>query len=109
MGPQKYWSRIYCTATIAAIGLVFIGAGFAIFPKITQFQNYQKTNAALKEDIRIKKEKIKDLRRKQERFQRDKYFVQQLAHEIGYAHAGETIYQFTEADISNRTQEPIRE
>lgn len=96
MSPQKYWNQIYRYAALAAIGLALVGVVFAFLPKVTQSRTYQETRTALESDIRSQEEAIKELRMKQERFGTDKYFVQQLAHEIGYAHAGETIYQFGE-------------
>ena len=104
MSPQNYWNRIYRIAALAAIGLALTGVLFAFIPKVARFRSYQQTKAALEEDIRATDEAIKDLRLKQERFGTDKYFVQQMAHEIGYAHESETIYQFNESE-SNRTGE----
>ncbi|MFA6173615.1 MAG: hypothetical protein WC701_07980 [Kiritimatiellales bacterium] len=101
MSPQKYWNAIYRYAAIAAIGLALTGVVFAFLPKMTQFRAYQETKNALEADIRNKEEAIKELRLKQERFGSDKYFVQQIAHEIGFAHEGETIYQFNEKAASN--------
>jgi uncharacterized protein YneF (UPF0154 family) len=101
VSPQKYWNKIYRTAAIAAILLALVGVVFAFFPKVAQFRSYQQTKAGLEENIRIREESIKELRLKQGRFNTDKYFVQQLAHEIGYAHEGETIYQFNQKSGSN--------
>lgn len=101
MSPQKYWNVVYRYAAIAVIGLALTGVIFAFLPKVNQFRSYQETKNALDEDIRAKEETIKDLRIKQERFATDKYFVQQKAHEVGYAHKSETIYEFTEKAVSN--------
>ena len=101
MSPQKYWNKIYRYVAIAVIGLALTGVFFAFLPKVTQFRGYQETKNTLEADIRAKEESIKELRLKQERFGSDKYFVQQIAHEIGFAHDGETIYQFTEKAASN--------
>jgi hypothetical protein len=101
VSPQKYWNTIYRYAAIAAIGLALTGVVFAFLPKMSQFRSYQETKNTLEEDIRNKEEAIKELRIKQERFGSDKYFVQQIAHETGYAHDGETIYQFNEKPVSN--------
>lgn len=101
MSPQKYWNVVYRYVVIAVIGLALTGVIFAFMPKVAQFRDYQKTKGALEADIRAKEESIKELRLKQERFGSDKYFVQQIAHERGFAHAGETIYQFNEKAVSN--------
>jgi len=102
VSPQKYWNKIYRYAAMAAIGLALTGVVFAFLPKMTQFRSYQETKNSLETDIRAKEESIKELRLKQERFGSDKYFVQQIAHETGYAHEGETIYQFNEKAVSNQ-------
>lgn len=101
MSPQKYWNVFFRYAAFAVIGLALIGVVFAFLPKVNQYKSYQNTRQALEEDIRQRKEAINELRIKQERFGTDKYFVQQIAHETGYAHEGETIYQFNEKAVSN--------
>ncbi|MFA7257231.1 MAG: hypothetical protein WC047_06640 [Kiritimatiellales bacterium] len=101
MSPQKYWNVIYRYVAIAVLGLALTGVVFAFLPKVTQFRSYQATKNSLETDIRAKEEAIKELRMKQERFSTDKYFVQQIAHEIGFAHESETIYQFNEKAVSN--------
>lgn len=109
MSPKNYWNQIYRIAALAAVGLALIGVLFASFPKVTRFRSYQQTKASLESDIRTNEEAIKELRLKQERFGTDKYFVQQMAHEIGYAHEGETIYQFKEENKSNGMAEATNE
>jgi hypothetical protein len=101
VSPQKYWNVIYRYVAIAVVGLALTGIVFAFLPKVNQFRSYQDTKNALEADIRAKEESIKELRLKQERFGSDKYFVQQIAHERGFAHEGETIYQFNEKAVSN--------
>lgn len=101
MSPQKYWNVVYRYVVIAVIGLALIGFIFAFLPKVAQFRDYQDTKKALEADIQTQEESIKELRLKQERFGSDKYFVQQIAHERGFAHEDETIYQFNEKTVSN--------
>lgn len=101
MSPQKYWNVVYRYVAIAGLGLALVGVVFAFLPKVNQFRAYQMTKNELEADIRAKEETIKELRLKQERFGTDKYFVQQIAHEIGFAHEGETIYQFNDKAVSN--------
>lgn len=103
---QKYWNRLYRFAIITAAALAGAGALLAFLPKITQFQSYQQTKHELETDIRRKQEQIKDLRLKQERFGTDRYFVQQMAHKIGYAHESETVFQFNDESATNDQSNP---
>ena len=48
----------------------------------------------LRLEIQEAESDAKALRRNQERFFSDKYFVQKLAHETGYAHEEEIVFQF---------------
>jgi uncharacterized membrane protein len=102
VSSQKYWNKIYRYVAAAVIGLALVGVVFAFLPKVSQFSSYQKTKNELDKDIRNKEEAIKELRLKQERFGSDKYFVQKIAHETGYAHEGEMIYQFNDKAVSNQ-------
>lgn len=97
MSSQKYWNKVYRYLALAGVLLVLIGAAFAFFPKANQFQNYQGIKGELEVEIRASEERIKELRLNQEKFSTDKRFVEKIAHEIGFAHEGETIYQFEEA------------
>lgn len=105
MSPQKYWNTIYRYVAAAVIVLAVIGVVFAFAPKVKQFNVYQDRKSQLENEIRAEEEYIKDLRLKQERFATDKHFVQQIAHEIGFAHKGETIYQFDEPISTNEMTE----
>jgi len=108
VSPQKYWNQIYRYAALAAIGLALTGVVFAFLPKVHQSRAYQATRQALEAEIRSQEEAIKELRIRQERFGSDKYFVQQLAHEIGYAHENEMIYQFGEKPSAGATNDPLK-
>ena len=105
MSPQKQWNVIYRYAALAAILLALIGVVFAFIPKWTQHQNYQEIKSNLEAEIRAEEERIKELRLNQEKFSTDKHFVQKIAHEIGFAHEGEVIFQFKDAaDTNNETR-----
>ena len=81
---------------MAVVLMVLVGLAFAFLPKINQFQSYQDTKTGLETDIRAEEARIQELRLNQQKFSTDKHFVQKLAHEKGFAHDGETIYQFEE-------------
>lgn len=81
--------------------LTVIGAAFAFLPKIDQYRKYQETREELEEKIRAENKRSNELRLNQQKFTTDKHFVQKLAHEKGFAHEGETIYQFEESPMTN--------
>jgi cell division protein FtsB len=93
VNPQNYWNKLYRYVAVAVVLLALIGATLAFLPKIRQFQGYQETKKGLEADIRTEESHIRDLRLNQQKFSMDKNFVQKLAHEKGFAHEGETIYQ----------------
>ena len=101
MSPQKYWNVLYRYAVLAAILLALIGVVIAFLPKVTQFGSYQEKKGDLEAEIRGDEERIKELRLNQEKFSTDKHFVQKIAHEVGFAHDGEVIFQFNEQSSTN--------
>ncbi len=101
MSPQKYWNVIYRYAALFAILLALIGVVFSFLPKVTQFRSYQQTKSKLETEIGAEEKRIKELRLNQKKFSTDKYFVQKIAHEIGFAHEGEIIFQFNDPPVTN--------
>lgn len=97
VSAQSYWNGLYRAATLAIIGLALTGVFLAFFPKIAQHRRYQESKELLEADIRQKEDEIQLLRLNQNRLLTDRYFVQQLAHEIGYAHKDEVIFEFVDA------------
>ncbi|MBL7016764.1 MAG: septum formation initiator family protein [Kiritimatiellales bacterium] len=96
MSSQKYLNKFFRYIIMAVVLMVLVGLAFAFLPKINQFQSYQDTKTGLETDIRAEEARIQELRLNQQKFSTDKHFVQKLAHEKGFAHDGETIYQFDE-------------
>lgn len=86
---------------MSVVVLMLIGVGIAFLPKIKQHRQYQDTREKLQAEIRVEEQRIQELRLNQEKFNTDKQFVQKIAHEIGFAHEGETIYQFDEQSSTN--------
>jgi len=105
VSPQKQWNIIYRYAALAAVLLALIGVVFAFLPKVSQFKNYRETKTTLEAEIRSEEEQIKELHLKQEKFSTDKHFVQKIAHEIGFAHEGEVIFQFDNNPATNAPKE----
>jgi len=101
VNPQNYWNRLYRYVAAAIVLLALVGVVFAFLPKIRQFQGYQDTKTGLESEIRTEEARIRQLRENQQKFSTDKHFVQRLAHEKGFAHEGETIYQLEEPTGTN--------
>ncbi|MBC8207103.1 MAG: septum formation initiator family protein [Kiritimatiellales bacterium] len=97
-------NQFYRYVVLAVVVLALIGVAFAFLPKINQLQSYQDTKTGLEVDIRATEARIKELRLNQQQFSTDKHFVQKLAHEKGFAHEGETIYQFEEPATNGEIQ-----
>jgi len=102
VSSQNHWNKVYRAATLAIICLAVIGVALAFWPKVDQFRSYQSIKSDLMAEIRAENERIAELRNKQAKFRTDKHFVQKIAHEIGFAHDGETIFQFEEEPSTNR-------
>jgi len=81
--------------------LALLGIAFAFFPKVNQFRKYQQRKEMLEARLRAAEKEIKALKYRQEKFETDKYYVQQIAHDIGYAHDDETIFQFNDPSSTN--------
>jgi cell division protein FtsB len=94
VSAQNYWNKVYRCVAGAVVVLALIGVAFAFWPKVDQFRSYQDTKSELETEIRQDQERINQLRLNQEKFRTDKHFVQKIAHETGFAHEGEVIYQF---------------
>jgi len=105
VSPQKHLNIFYRYVAAAVVLLALIGVGFAFLPKVTQFQEYRETKATLEAKIRVEEELIKKLRLNQQKFSTDKYFVQKIAHEFGFAHEGEVIFQFNDNPATNTPKE----
>lgn len=76
--------------------MLLVGVILAFSPKVKQLQAYQNTNDMLQQRIDVTVTAERELKEKQRRFLSDPAFVEKVAHEVGYARAGETIFHFPE-------------
>jgi cell division protein FtsB len=76
---------------LAGILMVFL-------PKVKQMQAYQETSDELQQQIDRTLAQEKELKTKQQRFLSEPYYVEKIAHEVGYAYPNEVIFQFMEED-----------
>jgi cell division protein FtsB len=94
---EKYWDLIL-KVLLGIILLMAIGGSLLAFiPKIGEMNKHKTTSEKLAQEINEVEAKAKALKEKQNRFKTDRIFVERIAHEIGYAHTNELIYQFPES------------
>ena len=77
------------------------GALMAFVPKVRQMNAYQKTCDTLQKRIDETLSAEKDFKTRQQRFQTEAYYVEKIAHEVGYAYEDEVIFQFLEDSTTN--------
>jgi len=104
--PMKQWysktTRVISLSLYGGVVLLLVLWVVTAFPaKWTEFRKDEARRKELSEDVRQLKAGANELRRNQERFLTDRYFVQKLAHDIGYAHKEETIFHFDEPTSTN--------
>ncbi len=93
---EKYWNMILRGAMTIAAGMLVVGAVLMFLPKVRQMHAYEETRDTLQQRIDVTVAAEKELKEKQRRFQTDPVFVEKVAHEVGYARQGETIFHFPE-------------
>jgi cell division protein FtsB len=98
---EKYWNLINRIVLIAIIIMAGVGVVLAFAPKVKQMKEHQARDNALQERIEITVNAENELKEKQRRFSTDRVFVERIAHEVGYARPGETIFHFPEETGAN--------
>lgn len=93
---EKYWNMILRGAMAVVAVMLLVGAVLMFHPKVKQMQTYQNTRDTLQHRIDVTVAAEKELKEKQRRFLSDPAFVEKVAHEVGYARKGETIFHFPE-------------
>ncbi len=100
------------TYTRVAYRSILLGCALFVFLKIAipfpakwaEFKETDQRRNELQAELSAIEAEAKAIRRNRERFVTDKYFVQKLAHEIGYAHESEVIFQFSVPQNTNGTK-----
>ena len=93
---EKYWNLINRVVLVAVVVMACVGVVLAFTPKIHQLKQYQETYDNLQQRIDVTVAAEQELKDKQRRFFSDPEFVEKVAHEVGYARPGETIFHFPE-------------
>ena len=98
---EKYWNLINRIVLIALAIMAIGGALIAFLPKVHQMQTYQNRCDELQNRIDITASAEKELKLKQQQFLSDPYYVEKVAHEVGYARKDEVIFQFLDEPETN--------
>lgn len=99
---MNIWLMVYRLLCVAFVGILIIGVINIFLPKIRQNTEKQKTITALEEENRAKEDKIKELRKKREKFVSDPEYVERVAREeLGKAKPGETIFRFNDRNTND--------
>ncbi len=105
---KNYFSKamriIYLSLYAACYALLALWVVTAFPAKWAEFWENEARKKELSEEVRQLKKEESMLSCNQERFLTDKYFVQKLAHETGYAHEEEIIFQFSVSQNTNGTK-----
>ncbi len=91
---MSYWNVIYRTAWLALAIMTLIGVLCLFLPRWREYHEYQRRRAELADQVRLEEEMLRVLRTRQERFRQDPRFVEQMAHDLGMARPGETLFKF---------------
>jgi cell division protein FtsB len=89
---------------MSVVALTLIGIALPFREKISDINRLENVVIDLKAKIAVLDTSIKELQTNQQKFSTDKNFVQKIGHETGYAHEGETIYQFEEPLTNSGTR-----
>ena len=84
----------------SVLGIVAVVMILSMFyPQYQEYIELQRRQAALEMEFRLEQEKLKYLKRNQERMQTEPQFVERVAREeLGFTKPGETLIKFVESD-----------
>jgi cell division protein FtsB len=95
------WEVIYRVAWVLLIILCVVGIVCIFLPKCRNYHEQQERKARLEEENRGIEAATRDIQMRQERFQRDKAFVERTAREQGMAKPGETVFRVAGEGATN--------
>lgn len=76
---------------------------YYFYPKIKEYYHLQNVKKELQGEVEDSHSRIKELRRKREKFTSDRDFVKRMAHEMGFAAPDEVIFRFVDEQQSTNT------
>ena len=93
---EKYWNLINRIVLVAVGIMAGVGVVLAFTPKVKQMQAYQNTVDSYQQRIELTVSAEHEFKDNIRRFKNDPFFVEKVAHEVGYANKDETIFHFPE-------------
>ena len=105
---MSYWVGVYRSAWVALAVLALAGAAVLFAPKWKEHREYQRRQAEAADKLRLEEEMLKILKMKEDRFQRDPRFVEQIAHDLGLAKTNEVIFKFHDEGTLSPTGLAVR-
>ena len=105
---MSYWVTVYRSAWVALVVLAVAGAAVLFMPKWREYREYQRRQVEAADKLRLEEEMLKVLKMKEDRFQRDPRFVEQIAHDLGLAKTNEVIFKFHDEGALSPTGLAIR-
>jgi cell division protein FtsB len=92
---KNCWTTIYRVSYGILGGLALIGAVCMFTPKGSEYSNVLTDKRNIEREIAAKKQDIKRLQIRQDRFTSEASFVERTARECGMIKRGEIVYKFT--------------
>ena len=105
---MSYWVTVYRSAWVALAVLALAGSTVLFTPKWKEYREYQRRQADAADKLRLEEEELKVLKMKEERFQRDPRFVEEIAHDLGLAKSNEVIFKFHDEGPMSPSGLPVR-
>ena len=99
---MKIWPVVQLWAFIVVIVVLVSGAAILFLPEIRRHQMSEARLVEMKKILEDKSARLQELQERQRRFKTEASYVEHVAHELGLAHPGETVFR-----ISNGTSAPL--
>lgn len=92
------WNYIAKWALGIFSGIILMALGLLFVPQVQKHSQQDQRLRELRAEKRHEEARLQDLRVRQERFQNDRDYVQNVAHEIGMVRPDEVIFKFYDED-----------
>lgn len=94
---MKIWPVVQLWAFIVVIVVLVSGAAILFLPEIRRHQMSEARLIEMKKILEDKSTHLQELQERQRRFKTEPSYVEHVAHELGLAHPGETVFRISES------------